>query len=125
MLEHDAPAATQIGDAMQTHAERVVDHLYERVLQAFGVLFLAVLLIVLISRLLGALLARAGCKKNLCGGQGGLIWRPNRGAGHAKMWPKQGYIRRRRSVGRGLDVASNLSRGSEGIVADRCLGSDK
>jgi hypothetical protein len=28
MLEHDAPAATRLGDVMQGHAERVVDHLY-------------------------------------------------------------------------------------------------
>ena len=52
---------------MQTHAERVVDHLYERVIQAFGVLFLAVLLIVLISRLLGALLARRAARRTSAG----------------------------------------------------------
>ena len=67
MLEHDAPAATLLGDAIQTHAERVVDHLYERVIQAFGVLFLAVLLIVLISRLLGALLARRAARRTSAG----------------------------------------------------------
>ena len=63
MLEHDAPAATLLGNAMQDHAERVVDHLYERVLEAFGVLFIAVLLIVLVSRLLGAHLARRAARR--------------------------------------------------------------
>jgi hypothetical protein len=69
MLEHDAPAATRLGDAMQAHAERVVDHLYERVIQAFGVLFVAVLLIVLASRLLGALLARRAARRTSAGGK--------------------------------------------------------
>ena len=46
MLEHDAPAATLLGEAMRGHAERVVDHLYKRVIEAFGVLFVGVLLIV-------------------------------------------------------------------------------
>jgi hypothetical protein len=67
MLEHDAPAATVLGDAMQAHAERVVDHLYERVLQAFGVLFVAVLLIVLSSRLLGAHLAQRAARRTSVG----------------------------------------------------------
>jgi hypothetical protein len=67
MLEHDAPAATVLGNAMQSHAERVVDHLYERVIQAFGMLFLAVLLIVLISRLLGALLAQRAARRTSAG----------------------------------------------------------
>jgi ABC-type dipeptide/oligopeptide/nickel transport system permease component len=67
MLEHDAPAATRLGDALRGHAERVVDHLYERVIQAFGVLFIAVLLIVLISRLLGALLARRAARRAFAG----------------------------------------------------------
>jgi hypothetical protein len=58
MLEHDAPAATLLSEAMRGHAERVVDHLYKRIIEAFGVLFVAVLLIVLISRLLGAHLAQ-------------------------------------------------------------------
>jgi hypothetical protein len=69
MLEHDAPAATRLGDAMQGHAERVVNHLYERVIQAFGVLFVAVLLIVLASRLLGALLARRAARRTAAGGK--------------------------------------------------------
>jgi hypothetical protein len=50
MLEHDAPAATLLGDAMQGQAERAVDHLSERVIEAFGVLFVGVLLIVVTSR---------------------------------------------------------------------------
>ena len=54
MLEHDAPAATLLGEAMRGHAERVVDHLYKRVIEAFGVLFVDVLLIVVTSWLLRA-----------------------------------------------------------------------
>ena len=50
-----------------SHAERVVDHLYERVIQAFGVLFVAVLLIVLISRLLGAHLAQRAARRTSAG----------------------------------------------------------
>jgi hypothetical protein len=53
MLERDAPAATLVGDAMRAHAERVIDHVFERVIQAIGVLFVAALLIVLTARLLG------------------------------------------------------------------------
>lgn len=30
MFEHDAPAATLLGDAMRDHSERVIDHLYKR-----------------------------------------------------------------------------------------------
>jgi cytochrome c556 len=67
MLEHDAPAATQIGDAMRGHAERVVDHLYKRVIEAFGVLFVAVLMIVLASRLLGAHLAQRAARRTSAG----------------------------------------------------------
>jgi hypothetical protein len=67
MLEHDAPAATFLGDAMRGHAERVVDHLYERVIEAFGVLFVGVLLIVLASRLLGAHLAQRSARRTPAG----------------------------------------------------------
>ena len=67
MLEHDAPAATLLGDAMRAHVERLVDHLFERVVQAIGVLFVAVLLIVLASRLLGAYLAPRGAKRTSAG----------------------------------------------------------
>jgi hypothetical protein len=63
MLEHDASAATLLGDAMRGHAERVIDHLYERVIQALGVLFVAVLLIVLAWRLLGAHLAQRAARR--------------------------------------------------------------
>jgi hypothetical protein len=52
---------------MRGHAERVVDHLYERVIQAFGVLFVAVLLIVLASRLLGAHLAQRAARRTSAG----------------------------------------------------------
>jgi hypothetical protein len=67
MLEHDAPAATLLGDAMRAHVERLVDHLFERVVQAIGVLFVAALLIVLASRLLGAYLAPRGAKRTSAG----------------------------------------------------------
>ena len=63
MLEHDAPAATLLGEAMRGHAERVVDHLYKRVIEAFGVLFVDVLLIVVTSWLLRAQLARRAARK--------------------------------------------------------------
>ena len=88
MLEHEAPAATRIGDALQGHAERVVDHLYERVIQAFGVLFIAVLLIVLISRLLGAFW-RGGLQEEPLRGTRWTKRGPKRGAGHAKPWRKR------------------------------------
>ena len=63
MLEHDAASATLLGDAMQGNAERVVDHLYKRAIEAFGVLFVAVLLIVFASRLLGAHLAQRAARR--------------------------------------------------------------
>jgi hypothetical protein len=68
MLEHDAPAATLLGDTMRGHAERVIDHLYARAIQALGalfigVLFIGVLLTVLASRLLGAHLAQRAARK--------------------------------------------------------------
>ena len=50
MLEQDAPAAKLIGDAARNHGERLIDHLYKRVLEAFGFLFVGVLVIVMISR---------------------------------------------------------------------------
>lgn len=58
MLEHDTEAAAVLGDAMRGHGERLIDHLYKRVLEAFGVLFVGVLLIVLISRVFVAHLKR-------------------------------------------------------------------
>jgi hypothetical protein len=61
-LEHDAPAATLLGDALRGHAERVIDHLFKRVIQVLGVLFVGVLLIVLVSRLLRAHLGQQGLR---------------------------------------------------------------
>jgi hypothetical protein len=58
MIRQDKEAAALLGDAMRGHGERLIDHLYRRVLEAFGVLFVAVLLIVLISRILAAHLKR-------------------------------------------------------------------
>jgi hypothetical protein len=58
MLEHDTEAAAVLGDAIRGHGERLIDHLYKRVLEAFGVLFVGVLLIVLISRVFVAHLKR-------------------------------------------------------------------
>ena len=113
MLEHDAPAATRLGDALQGHAERVVDHLYERVIRAFGVLFVAVLLIVLVSRLLGAFLARRAARRT----SAGTRWTnrgPNRGAGHVKMWRKRAiHPPEALTWYGGWDVATSLSRGSK------------
>jgi hypothetical protein len=43
---------------MRGHGEHLIDHLYDRVMRAFGVLFVGVLVIVLSSRLLAAYLAR-------------------------------------------------------------------
>ena len=45
----------------------VADVLYERVVEAFGVLFVAVLLIVLASRLLGAHLAQPAARRTSAG----------------------------------------------------------
>ena len=58
MLKQDATAATLFGDAMRGHGERLIDHLYKRVLEAFGILFVGVLLIVTLSRLFVAYLRR-------------------------------------------------------------------
>ena len=58
MLQHDTQAATLLGDTMRGHGERLIDHLYKRVLEAFAVLFVGVLLIVLISRVFVAHLKR-------------------------------------------------------------------
>jgi hypothetical protein len=66
-LEHDAPAAIRLGDAMRGNAERVIDHLYERVIQILGVLFVAVLVIVLAWRLLGAYLPQLVAKRSSAG----------------------------------------------------------
>ena len=63
MLKQDAPAATLLGDAMRGHGERLIDHLYKRVLEAFGVLFVGVLLIVLISRLFVAHLTQRAARR--------------------------------------------------------------
>ena len=66
-VEHDAPAATLLADAVRVHAQRVIDHVFERVIQAIGVLFLAALLIVLTSRLLRSSLAPPDATKTFAG----------------------------------------------------------
>lgn len=58
MLKYDTQAATALGDTMRSHGELLIDHLYKRVLESFGVLFVGVLLIVLISRVFVAHLKR-------------------------------------------------------------------
>lgn len=58
MLKQDTQAAAVLGDAMRGHGERLIDHLYRRVLQALGVLFVGVLLIVTLSRVFVAHLKR-------------------------------------------------------------------
>ena len=98
MLKHDAPAATLLGDAMRGHGERLIDHLYKRVLEAFGVLFVAVLLIVLFR----------GCSWRIW--HSGLQEEPLRGTRRANRGARTGaramrsssgrsYSRRRRSLG--------------------------
>jgi hypothetical protein len=52
---------------MRGNAERVIDHLYERVIQILGVLFVAVLVIVLAWRLLGAYLPQLVAKRSSAG----------------------------------------------------------
>jgi hypothetical protein len=58
LLEHDLPAASQLSDVLRSKADEVVDHLFDRVIEAFALLFVGVLLIVLASRLLGSYLAQ-------------------------------------------------------------------
>ena len=48
---------------MRGHAERVIDDLYKPVIQALGVLFIRMLLIVLAWRLLGAHLAQRAARR--------------------------------------------------------------
>jgi hypothetical protein len=64
MLERDTQAATRIGDEMRGQGERLIDHLYKRVLEAFGVLFVGVLVIVTLSRLFVAYLRRRAERAN-------------------------------------------------------------
>ena len=63
MVDQDGPAATRLGESMRDHGEHLIDHLYDRVIEAFGVLFVGVLLIVLTSRLLGAHLAQRAARR--------------------------------------------------------------
>ena len=63
MVDQDGPAATRLGESMRGHGEHLIDHLYDRVMEAFGVLFVGVLLIVLTSRLLGAYLAQRAARR--------------------------------------------------------------
>ena len=72
-LEHDAATATRLGDAMRGHAERVIDHLYKRVIQALGVLLVAVLLTRARLAATRSAFGTAGCKTKLCGGRGALV----------------------------------------------------
>ena len=63
MVDQDGPAATRLAESMRDHGEHLIDHLYDRVIEAFGVLFAGVLLIVLTSRLLGAHLAQRAARR--------------------------------------------------------------
>jgi hypothetical protein len=64
MLKQDTQSAAVLGEAMRGHGERLIDHLYKRVLQAFGVLFVGVLVIVTITRTLVAHLKRRAERAN-------------------------------------------------------------
>ncbi|HZJ15249.1 MAG TPA: hypothetical protein VFD27_09380, partial [Chthoniobacteraceae bacterium] len=67
-VNSDVPAATHLGEIMRDHGEYLIDHLYDRVIRAFGVLFIGVLLIVLASRLLVAHLRRRAERRTSAGG---------------------------------------------------------
>jgi hypothetical protein len=104
----------------------VVDHLYKRVIEAFGVLFVAVLLIVLASRLLGAHLAQRAARRTSAGGQGALIVASGPGRGAIRSsGGSESYTPGGADLDGGWDIASSLSRGPEATVVDRRLGSDK
>jgi hypothetical protein len=70
LFEHDLPAASQLGDMLRGKAEAVVDHLFKRVVEAFAMLFVGVLLIVLVSRLLGSYLAQRATPRASPPGEG-------------------------------------------------------
>ena len=80
MLEHDAPAATLLGNAMQGHAERVVDHLRTRPSSVRRAVHRRAADRARLAATRSAS-GTAGCKKNLCGGQGTLIMAPEPGRG--------------------------------------------
>ncbi|WP_374603653.1 hypothetical protein [Niveibacterium sp.] len=50
LLEKDTPAAMKLAEAARAQGEVLIDHLFKRLIQAFGVLFLGVLVIVVASR---------------------------------------------------------------------------
>ena len=50
LLEKDTPAAMKLAEAARAQGEVLIDHLFKRLTQAFGVLFLGVLVIVVASR---------------------------------------------------------------------------
>jgi hypothetical protein len=64
MLKQDTQATTAVGDVLRGQGERLIDHLYKRVLEAFGVLFVGVLLVVTLSRLFVAYLRRQAERAN-------------------------------------------------------------
>ena len=64
MVKSDTSDATQLADAMRGQGERLIDHLYRRVLEAFGVLFVGVLVVVTLSRLFVAYLRRRAERAN-------------------------------------------------------------
>ncbi|WP_374510139.1 hypothetical protein [Niveibacterium sp.] len=50
LLEKDTPAAMKLAESARAQGEVLIDHLFKRLIQAFGVLFLGVLVIVVASR---------------------------------------------------------------------------
>jgi hypothetical protein len=125
MLDHDAPAATLLSEAMRGHAERVVDHLYKRVIEAFGVLFVARAADRAHLAATRSASGTAGCKKNLCGGQGALILASEPWRGPCEAVAKRIIHRPEALTGGDVMWLRDCREASEVLVVDRCLGSDK
>jgi len=50
LLEKDTPAAMKLAESARAQGEVLIDHLFKRLIQAFGALFIGVLIIVVVSR---------------------------------------------------------------------------
>jgi len=64
LLDRNAAAADRFGDATRSHVERLIDYLFKRLMQAFAVLFVGILLMVLASRLFGFYLGKRWARKH-------------------------------------------------------------
>jgi hypothetical protein len=58
LLSRDTPAAQKLAETMRGHGEALIDHLFKRLMQAFGALFLGVLIVVVVSRWVAAYFQR-------------------------------------------------------------------